>query len=160
MSAYRSDRQRIETLLLPIMCQSVVKSGAGDPSAADAIACANHFGSAIEESIAGVGEKKKYSLLRRAMRLHETITEPYTKHGSRVDKVGLMVFYVLKWATESEYLILHDGTAMSKGLDLLLPALEHAAQIEPLENAARKQAKKLLAHLQLEGYFTDVHPIE
>ena len=154
--AYLSDRQRIETLLLPIMCQSVVKSGAGDPSAPDAVACSNHFGKAIEEGVSGLDEKKKYSLLRRALRLHELVTAPYTKHGARVDKVGLMVFYVLKWATDAEYLILHDGSAMSQGLDILLPALEHAAEIEALSNSAKKAAGKMLAQLQREGFFQNV----
>ena len=43
-------------------------------------------------------------------------------------------------------------------LDLFLPAIEHAAQIEKLDKSAQKNARKFLAHLQSLGFYQGVSP--
>lgn len=153
---YFSDRHRVEMLLLPMIAQSVVKAGANQPDAPEAIAAINHFAKAMEEAVADVDSKKRYSLIRRALRLHNDITKTHREAKARVDKVGLMLFYLLEWAIHDGYLVLHDGTPMAKGLDLLLPALEHAANISKLDASARKAAAKLLEALQYDGFFMGV----
>jgi hypothetical protein len=153
---YLSDRHRVELLLLPMIAQSVVKAGATHPGDPTVIQAVNHFAAAIQEVVAGVDDKKRYSLLRRASRLHNAAAQPHVEAKVRVDKVGLMLFYLLNWSVECGYLVLHDGTPMAKGLDLLLPALEHAANISKLDASAQKAAVKLLTTLQADGFFQGV----
>lgn len=153
---YRSDRQRAELMLLPMIAQSVIKCGAAEPDAPDAIEAINHFAAAMQEALVGADEKKRYQLIRRTMRLHHTVTKPYSGEGSRVDKVGLMLYYLTNWAIGCGYLVIGDDTPMAKGMDLLLPGLEHAANIAKLDASAQKAAGKLLASLQAEGYFIGV----
>lgn len=154
--SYVSDRQRIERMLFPMLAQNVVASGADDPNSPDARKAFRAFGQAMEEAVSGLDEKKRYSLIRRGIRLHEELVGPFKEAEARVDKVGLIMYYLLSWAIESGYLVLHDGTAMSQGLDLLLPAMEHSANISPLTRSAHKAATKLLQALQKEGYFRGV----
>ena len=157
---YLSDRQRVEMLLLPMIAQSVVKNGAANPNAADAVAAINHFAEAIHEVVASLDNKKRYALLRRATRLHYDVTKPFVEAECRVDKVGLMLYYILNWALASDYLVLHDGTPMSLGLDLLLPALAHSAQIAKLDASAQKAAARLLKVLQEDRFFEGVEIVK
>ena len=45
---------------------------------------------------------------------------------------------------------------MQKGVDLMLAALEPAAEITPLVESAKKQARKVLDHLKTMGYLAGV----
>lgn len=153
---YVSDRQRVEWILLPMIAQCVIKAGVNDVDHPDAKKAIDLFAQAMLESVQGLPDKKSFSLMRRALRLHEELIKPFRNHESRVDKVGLMLFNIMSWATECDYLVLHDGTPMSLGMDLLLPALQHAANITKLDESARKAAGKMLKTLQEEGYFSGV----
>ena len=154
--AYVSDRQHVEMLLLPMIAQNVVKVGVENPNQGEARIAIEHFADAMEESLVALSDKKKYSLIRRTMKLHEVILKPYKEAEARVDKMGLVLYNILNWSINCDYLVLHDGTAMSNGLALLLPALEEAANIAKLDESAKKAASKLLTTLQSEGYFHGV----
>ena len=157
---YMSDRQRVELMLLPMIAQSVVKFGADNPNDPTAIAAVDHFAAAIHEVVANLPTKKRYSLLRRASFLHNSVIRPHREAGGRVDKVGLMLYYILQWSIQSGYLVLHDGTPMAMGLDLLLPALTFSANVAKLDASAHKAATKLLATLQEERFFQGVQILE
>ena len=157
---YMSDRQRVELMLLPMLAQSVIKFGADDPNDPTAIAAVDHFAAAIHEVVANLPTKKRYSLLRRASFLHNSVIQPHREAGGRVDKVGLMLYYILQWSIQSGYLVLHDGTPMAMGLDLLLPALTFSANVAKLDASAHKAATKLLATLQEERFFQGVQILE
>ena len=157
---YLSDRQRVELMLLPMIAQSVVKFGADNPNDPTAIAAIDHFAAAIHEVVANLPNKKRYSLLRRASFLHNSVIQPHREAGGRVDKVGLMLYYIIHWSLQSGYLVLHDGTPMAVGLDLLLPALTFSANVVKLDASAHKAAAKLLAALQEERFFQGVEILE
>lgn len=154
--AYISDRQRVELMLLPMLAHGIVVAGANDPDGPEATEAKGHFQAAVLQAIEGLDLKKQGQLTRRTLKLSEDLTAEYRKVDARVDKVGLILFYILRWATESDYLVLHPGTPMSDGLDLLLPGLEHAANITKLDDSARKAAVKMLKRLHDESYFRGV----
>ena len=95
-------------------------------------------------------------LIRRGHRAHEEVTAPYRKEGHRVDKVGLIIYWLLKSVTDCEYVVIGEASSLQKALDIIWPALEHAAQVDPLLASAKKQGKRLLEHLQRLGYYSGV----
>lgn len=154
--AYVSDRQRVELLLLPMMAQLIVKRGVDDPEESSSRKAIKLFDNAMGEAVQGLTDRETYKLLRRACRLHQELVKPYQDAQARVDKIGLMLFNLLTWSIDSGYIVLHDNSPMSLGLDMLLPALEEAANITKLDESARKAAGKMLKTLQSEGYFKGV----
>lgn len=153
---HMTDRQRVEALLLPQMMLGVFIAGVSDPEAPDAISCKANLVAASEDALQGLDDKTRSKLLRRMFRVHEAVTLPYRNEDARVDKMGLIVYYLLAAILDSGYMTLADGSHMSKALDVLLPALEPAANITKLDMSAQKAYRKLLHALQLEGYFPTV----
>ena len=151
-----TDRQRVEALLLPQMMLGVFIAGVSDPEAPDAIACKADLVAASEDALHGVDDKTRSKLLRRMFRVHEAVTQPYRIEDARVDKMGLIVYYLLSAVIDSGYMVMADGSHMSKAMDVMLPALEPAANITKLDLSAQKAYRKLLYALQLDGYFQDV----
>ena len=119
-------------------------------------ACQKLLIDAMAEPVAGLDDKSKGKLVRRAGRAHLEVTEPYRQHGDRCDKVALIVFYLIKSATDCDYLVIGEGSNFQRALDLFLPAIEHMTGEPRLFAAGRKQARKVLAHLQRLGYFGGV----
>jgi len=53
-------------------------------------------------------------------------------------------------------MVIGNGSALQRALDLFLPAIEHATEMKPLFGRARKRARKVLDQLQQLGYFGGV----
>lgn len=154
--AYRSDRQRVEALLLPQFLLGVLLAGVNDPDHPDAIKAKGHLLAASREAFADLNEKKQRQIVNRAHRAHLEVMAPYEKQGARVDKIGLIVYFILKSITDCDFLMIHADSEMQKGVDLMLDALMPSAEIEPLLDSARKQSRKALEHLQRLGYYDRV----
>ena len=155
---YRSDRQRVEAMLIPQMVLGVLICGVNDPNHPDAVAAKQLLVDACEEALIGVGEPQRSKLIRRMVRVHEEVTGPYKKEGHRVDKVGVIVYFLIKAVTDWDYMVIGNGSAFQRALDLFMPAIEHTTddKLKPLFDSARKQARKVLDHLQQLGYFSSV----
>ena len=111
---------------------------------------------AIEELFSKTGCKKRASLQRRVERVYETTTAPYRKEDMRVDKFGLLTFWLIHIITDCDYLVLHENTPMQKAMELALQVLEHRATETKLNESAKKAACKLLKSFQSEGYYLGV----
>ena len=157
---YRSDRQRVELHLLPMLMLGMVIAGVNDPDHPDAKECQKQLLAAAEEPFADLKEPLRSKLIRRGHRAHEEVTEPYRKQDARVDKIGLIFYWLLKAITDCEYIVIGEDCALQKGLDIIWPALEHAAEIDPMMISAKKQAKRVLEHLQRLGYYRTVPFVE
>jgi hypothetical protein len=123
----------------------------------------NDLMAACEEALVGVHpDKKQLSLLRRIERVHLEIVEPYIR-GDNPDprKIGLVAFYLLQHLVETQTLIVPEDSHFGKALDHMLPALspwegstdQEIQDYENLNRSARKQVRKILLHLQAEGYY-------
>jgi hypothetical protein len=153
---YLSDRQRIELHLPPMFLLGVVIAGVTDERHPDAVECRELLIAAAEAPFADLREPLRSKLIRRGHRTHEEVAGPYRKENSRVDKVGLIFYWLLKAITDCDYIVIGQDSALQKALDLVFPALEHAAVIDPLMASAQKQGRKVLEHLQRLGYYADV----
>lgn len=153
--SYRSDRQRVEALILPQMLLGVLLTGVNDPDLPDAKDAKKNLLEASQEAFSDLREPQRSKIIRRAHRVHLEVMAPYEKQGQRMDKIGLIVFFLLKAITECDYMQIGEGP-MQRGVDLMLVALEPAAEITPMLESAKKQARKLLDHLQRLGYYVEV----
>ena len=154
---YRSATQRVEALVLPSLMLKVIVGGANDPALPEAKAAQQHFIKAGVEAYYDLPPTDAAKIVRRAKRLHDEILDVF--EGQRFDKIGLAFFFVLKAVTDCDYMQLGEESAMRKGAELLLDALEPTLEIEPVVASARKQARKLLSKLNKCGYFQGVEAI-
>ena len=154
--AYRSDRQRVEAMLIPQMLLSVLLAGVNDLEHPDAVAAKHLLVEACDETVIGLLAQERSKIIRRMFRLHQEITGPYSKPGARVDKIGLIAYFLVKSITDREYMVVGADSALQKALDLMLPALEPAAGIGALLESARKQTRGVLDQLQSLGYYGGV----
>ncbi|AZO48085.1 hypothetical protein [Mesorhizobium sp. M4B.F.Ca.ET.058.02.1.1] len=118
---------------------------------------------ACSEALAGVyPEKKEMSLLRRIERIHTEIVEPYVKADNPDPrKIGIIAFYLLQHLVETRTIIVPEDSSFGKALEFMLPALspwegsteQEIQDYEALNRSAQKQVRKILLHLQQEGYY-------
>ncbi|MBC6714719.1 hypothetical protein H9Q09_00785 [Aurantimonas sp. DM33-3] len=154
--SYLSERQRVEFGLLPNMLLSILVAGVNDPDHPDAKEAERLLALASVAPVEDLPRKEQVKLLRRIIRLHDEVMAPFRAEGMRTDKAGLIAFYALQAIVESDYMVIVDGGDLSRALDIVLPAIEHAAEIERLDASAQKAARRLLRDLQSRGYFRGV----
>ena len=159
---YVSDRQRVEAMLFPQMLWAVVESGVRDKTGADFKECQRLLREAMEEPLRGLSDKDRGKIARRCGRVHLDITAPYRSDGvgDRCDKIALILFCMIKAATDCDYLVYGEGSAISRALDLYLPAIQHLADEPALFASAQKHARKVMQQLQSMGYFGGVSAAE
>ena len=141
---------------MPMMLLGVLLVGVNDPDLPAAKAAKEHLIAASESAIDDLQKAARKKIIARAHRAHLEVMAPYEKAGHRVDKIGLTVFFLLQAITDCDYMLIGADTPMQKGVDLMLAALEPAAEITPMLESAKKQARKVLDHLQRLGYYVDV----
>lgn len=151
-----NDRQRVEIMLPAQIMLGVLLAGASDQDCEEFRMAKEAFIEASDEAVRDLMPQKRNAIIRRMFRVNLEVTAPYQKEDARVDKMGLVAFYWLKALIEQDYLILYEGSAMQRGMDIMMEALEHAANIEKLDASAQKNARKFLAHLQRLGYYQGV----
>ncbi len=151
-----NDRQRVELTLAPVILLDVLEAGAVDPKADDVVAARTHLVLAATEVLGDLPAPERAKIIRRSERAFTVATAPYRKAGDAASKLGLIAFYWLQDLVTAEYFVLAEDSQLQKALDLLLPALEPAANIPAMDASARKQATKFLRTLQGLGYFRGV----
>jgi hypothetical protein len=147
-----TDTCRVE-LALPIMVALDVLLNGVEDQDSDYEATRAALKEAITEVLADCTDRKHDSLLRRCERLHMEIFAPCMVEGSQVAKTGLVLYHLLRIMTDADYLVIDQVSAFGRALDLLLPALQDAADEPALNASAEKQARKALRALQQRGYF-------
>lgn len=151
-----TDRQIVEIAMLPRMMIEFVDVGLEGVNLPEVKTLKVLLDESLEELFSKLDRKKRASLQRRVERGYETTTAPYRKEDMRVDKFGLLVFWLIKLVTDCDYLILHEGSPMQKAMELALQVLEHRATETKLNESAKKAACKLLKSFQSEGYYLGV----
>lgn len=121
---------------------------------------------ACDEALDGIyPDNKKMSLLRRIERVHLEMVQPYLKADNPDPrKIGIIAFYLLQHLLDTEFLVLSDESPFMLALNHMLPALspwegstpEEEQDYERLNKSAQKQVRRVLQHLQAEGYYKGI----
>ncbi|VTZ27853.1 conserved hypothetical protein [Methylocella tundrae] len=151
-----TDKARVELALPALVMFDVMTAGVDDPASPEAREAIDLFAQAAEEPFADLLPPKRRSLERRAERLFEDVMRQHRQEGALVAKAGLVWFYALQRIVAQDYLVLHEGSAMARGMDLIMPALQPAANEPALNRSAEKQAVRLLKRLNWLGYYEGV----
>lgn len=151
-----NDRQRVEALLIPQMLSAMVMAGVNDTEHENCKEVQRLLADCSNEVLRGLEPKKRASIERRMVRAHIEAVAPFLTEGARMDKLGLCQLYMLQTILEDGYLVLHEGSSLSRALDLIIPALDMAFEIKKLDDSAKKGARKMLSRLQNAGYFPGV----
>lgn len=149
-----NDRQRVEALFFPLVFKSILESGATRDENFDA--CRGYLDAAIAEIIGRLDDRRRAQIMRRTVRLHDAAMGVDRDGGVRVDKAALVAFYALRRVLECGYLELEDGSGLAGAITSIVDAFDDAFSETRLDASARKQAAKMLGHLQREGYFAGV----
>lgn len=151
-----NDRQRVEAIFFPVFFQQVLRCGVNDKGSDDYRACMLQLQQAIDAALVGCDEKRVGNLMRRVIRVHNDVTEPYRRENVRVEKMGLMALYCLQMVLDADYLVLEEGSDLAEAINAIMRGLADAFKEEKLDASAQKQAGRMLSHLQQLGYFDGV----
>lgn len=122
---------------------------------------------ACNEAIEDVSPvKKQISLLRRIERVHTLMVEPYVKDDNADPrKIGIIAFYLIQHLVDTHTIIVPEDSAFGEALSYMLPALSpwegstpaEVQEYEKINRSARKQVRKILFHLQEEGFYRGIY---
>lgn len=151
-----TDRQRTKAIFFPLWMMNLMFTGAADREEEDFKVVWGYLDKACGEVLRGCDAKKMSYIMRRATRLHDGVLKDLIKGGSRSDKVGLIMAYILQAVVDADYLVVYEDSDLAIAIDAIFAGLEKARKQEKLDASARKQAVKTLRALQGEGYFEGV----
>lgn len=155
-----TDRQRIELAIpayllyaLASMLGTFIPADPGKNEQAEAAVAElrENLRVACLEPLADLVPRKRQAVLRRLKRI---AGDAMTNWSDR-SKLGvmLMLWYLLKDLTDREILVLWEGSAMDRAVQVLLPMFEHGFEEQKQATAAQEQARELLDRLQGEGFY-------
>lgn len=155
---YLSDRQIVQCLVPVRLLLSVVHYGVADRQSPEAVQLTAWLKSAELGVLAGRHEKEQAKLARRSWAIYDAVMAPFLASETDCAKFGLVVFYLL---AELEEQGIHTFAAGSD-FDLAQQALYGPegsivalANVPDVDASAQKQARRLMRHLQAEGYFRE-----
>lgn len=155
--AHLTDLRRVEIALFPAWLVNILDCGVSpERRDEDFEKCRGILVAARDEALRGCDDRKQNQILRRVSRVHNALTAEYRRSQARVDKVALICLYALQAVLDADYLELVDGSPLSDAIGAVIEGLDGAFAEARLDASARKQAVKLLAQLQREGYFSGV----
>lgn len=153
---YRSDRQIVQELLPVRLFAVVIAEGINDPNGDDARELLALLKQAQEEALAGLAPSKADAIVRRAKRAVDVAKKPFVDANAAVAKFGLVVFYLLDFLRQGGAFGLVDDSPLDTAVSAILApegTITEFANIEKIDASAKKQARRMLAELQADGYF-------
>lgn len=156
MTQYRSDRQIVQDLLPIRLFGAVIVHGIDDPEGPVGKTILGWLRDAETAVIDGLPAKKADSLCRRSWRLHDVILKPFEDSKAAVAKFGLVAFYVLDNIRRHGQLKFDEGGPLDNAISAILSeegTITEFANIERVDESARKQARKVFLQIQAEGFF-------
>ncbi|WP_092496587.1 hypothetical protein [Faunimonas pinastri] len=156
MPERQTDRQRVEVTLISQILLGVLINGV-DRQDETAIRTHLLLKQATDEAVSDLVDGHRNRLLRRSEYAHREIMEPFTRAGSSVAVLGLVAFYFLQELVRQEYLCVGRDSALKRALDLLLPALEPAANVPELDGEAQRRLPEFIEKMHRQGYFRKLH---
>lgn len=93
---------------------------------------------------------------RRVERMLRLTLDLVIHNGAEVEKIGLIVFFVVQALVDGDCLVYNAGSAIDKSLMAFVESISHGADSEKVVRSAQKQAGKMLSILQSQGYYTSL----
>jgi hypothetical protein len=154
-TTHDEDKLIIELAVLPMLASAVIETGVAkdQQSQPEVVEAKRLFSEAFDEAMSGLKHKDKQRLKFPAYRLRDLIMKPYIETGIPVVKFGLITFHIMRELTDCEYLTIPESSPLSRGLDILIEALEDEANIEARNKSAMKNARQILRRLQEQGFY-------
>lgn len=159
--AFRTDRQIIEALLPIRFLSSVVFHGAAERADPDIVAVLAWLKAAEGEQLAGIGPQTRAKILRRSWKIYDAMIAPYIESETSCAKFGLVVFYLMAGLEQQGIYSFVAGSALDRAQAAIFSpdgTIVEVANVAGIDSSAQKQARRLLATLQLEGYFREAIP--
>lgn len=151
-----TDRQRVEMTLFPMLMMDVLINGVDDPASDEAKQTQNLLWLATRGVIMDLGMREQKKIMRRTKRAHEAVLGEYRDGEASIAKVSLFVFYVIQAVTDCDYLVVPDDAPLRQALDMMMPSLLEAVEVDRINASAKEGARKALKLLQEMGYFDGV----
>lgn len=154
--SFKTDGEYIQDLLPIRMFSAIILHGIDDPHGPEAKQITAWLREAEADVLASALPNKVDSLKRRAWRLHDVILKPFQEEETAVAKFALIVFYVLDQVRKHGLLNFPEDGPLDKAISAVLAedgTVSEQANIEKVDNSAQKQARKLFAVIQAEGYY-------
>lgn len=151
---YLSERQRVELaiparMIFGLVCGQIFS----DPTAPEVEKIKKLMAQACIEPLDGLTPKKVGQVARRIERLHDEVAEMIDQASAL--KVSLAFFYLLDDLIRRGVLVLWEGSAFGEAITLMTPMFAYGFEEAKVDKSAQKTARKIIAHLQEQGYFRE-----
>lgn len=152
-----NERWLVEDLILVGLLQ-VIQRSAILPAAANRGA-AEHLQMATRELIDQAPPNARPKILRRVQATARRCISPSTTRDTPVATLGLATYHMLEHLLNEGYASIGALSPLSCAIDMILPALEPAANDEEQMADSRTTAIAIFQNLQKEGLFRSVEPM-
>lgn len=117
-----------------------------------------HLLSIAEDEVIALhgGRDGGVKIKRRVERMLRSTLDRVIHNGAEVEKIGLIVFFVVQSLVDGDCLVYNAGSAIDKSLMAFVEAISHGTESEKAVRSAQKQAGKMLSALQSQGYYTSL----
>lgn len=153
---YTNERRLSEDLMLPVMLSTIVAEGDVDQDHTTKTVL-DWIDAAYAAMLASAGDANRARKVKnRTMAAVRLATADLRKEGQSVAKYGLVAYYLMRAMVDQGRLEVKEGTDFGNAIDIVLVALQPAADNDAMNESAQKQARKFLSRLQAEGYFKEI----
>jgi hypothetical protein len=156
---FKTDREIIQELLPVRLFGAVVLHGIDDPNGEVAKQLMLWLTEAEDDIIKSATPGKRDALRRRAWRLHDVILKPFKESETHVAKFALIVFHMLAHIRDCGMLHFEEGGPLDQAISAVLSdegTVVEFANKPKVDESAHKQARKMFAIVQAEGYYRGV----
>jgi hypothetical protein len=167
MSAPLTDRQRVE-LAIPVRLLCGIAAGShfscfdsktgeviDQEGYAQLVELRELLIEASREPIADLTPPAAAKLARRIERVYRALVADWHEEAAAA-RVAIAVVHFTRALVDAGVLVLHEGSAVAKAADLLIPMVEYATEEPALARAAEKSGRQLLARCQAQGFYAGV----
>lgn len=149
---YLNDRQRVE-IAVParLVFGLAVCKCFSDPDHDDVKRLQDLLLRACIEPLDGLQEREGKKIARRVERVVDEAAKDFDQQPAV--KIAMSLFYFLEHLLATGYLELWEGSPMGEAMSLLMPMFDHGFEKHRQDRSAQKQARRLLQHLQRQGYY-------
>lgn len=148
-------RDRTELIMPARLIYGIVKSDAVVTTDASGVAdlerCQKFIVQACVEPLEGLPKSTALIVTKQIDRLATKIYESFGKISA--DKMAAAVYYFIKDITDSEYLVLYEGSAFAEAAQIFYTMIEHVFEDVKRDESAQKRARQLMQRLQAEGLY-------
>lgn len=150
-----NDRQRVEASIIPFLifgiCKPMEDLQETDDQKEKHRKIVEASFSAIVEPASDLDDRRAGQIYRRAER--EYLALANVLEGTSNAQAMMSVYYLLEELLQEERLTIYEDSYFGESLNVYMDAIQHYFELEKLDAAAQKRARKLRETLKKNGYF-------